>query len=82
MLFRSHRILVDQGKDLLEWPGIAFKADSENGKVLLGCPNGFGVGFMLAQHKVQLGNKTVGSIRVFGDSTKHLNLLFEIEDVG
>ncbi|KAF1995728.1 hypothetical protein P154DRAFT_610155 [Amniculicola lignicola CBS 123094] len=47
------------------WPGIQVAADGDAGKGLLGTPTGVGVGFMLAQHKDVLGNRTVKGVRVF-----------------
>ncbi|KAF2644693.1 hypothetical protein P280DRAFT_546125 [Massarina eburnea CBS 473.64] len=66
---------------LTRWPGVEFPADSVGGKILLGCPNGAGVGFMLVQHKAQLGIKCVKNIRLFLDRSGLLNLLFVLENV-
>lgn len=65
------------------WPGQSFTTDTENGLALLGCPNGWGVGYMLTQHSAtSLGRKTVDRVAVFGDPvggfTVRLNLGFHI----
>jgi len=39
------------GKRILKWPGITFKADSEEAQALLETPNGSGVAWLLIQHK-------------------------------
>jgi hypothetical protein len=49
------------------WPGITIDMDSEEGKALLGTPNGSGVAWLLVQHKAecQLGHKTVIKVSLF-----------------
>lgn len=54
-------------QELGKWPGVTFGMDSEEGKAILGSPNGWGVAFMLIQHKRQLGNKVVEKVTVFQD---------------
>ncbi|KAF2736416.1 hypothetical protein EJ04DRAFT_562469 [Polyplosphaeria fusca] len=58
------------GAVLAPWPGVTYGMDSEEGKALLGCPNGVGIGWFLVQHKKQLGNTIVEKIVVFQDGTK------------
>lgn len=48
--------------------------DGEDFLALLGSPNGSGTGFMLAQHKDQLGRKTVKSISVVQETERILVL--------
>jgi hypothetical protein len=83
-----HKAFERQKKSLKRWPGVGFSASSVEGKALLGSPNGAGVGFLLAQHKSQLGHKTVESIRVFGYENKlesftleFIDMLFVLKDV-
>jgi hypothetical protein len=66
--------------------------DTEEGKALLGTPNGSGIGFLLAQHKEVLGmHKSVKQVTLFylrwiNDTYKNTlgdisySLLFELED--
>ncbi|KAF1358006.1 hypothetical protein EJ07DRAFT_126217 [Lizonia empirigonia] len=55
------------------WPGTTFSVDSDEGKVLLGCSNGRGHGYFLAQHKPQLGgNMYISKIQVFHGNTEPL----------
>jgi len=42
-----------------EWPGITFSMSDERGQAMLGTPNGAGIGYLLATHKEQLGDKTI-----------------------
>ncbi|KAF2728424.1 hypothetical protein EJ04DRAFT_569550 [Polyplosphaeria fusca] len=37
------------------WPGVEFSTDSDEGKALMASPNGYGVAYLLIQHKKQLG---------------------------
>lgn len=41
--------------------------DTDEGKAILGSPNGQGVGWLLIQHKSQLGMRTVQSVAVWGE---------------
>lgn len=64
-----------------------FSLEQDEGIALLGTPIGTGVGYILAQHKDQLGHRTVGQVYVWDqsassrprpDSSIHPCLLFEI----
>lgn len=50
---------------LKKWPGHSFGMDTDEGKALLGTPVGVGIAYLLAQHKAQLGIKTVSKVDVF-----------------
>lgn len=58
--------------ELTGWPGIyfstSFDADGENGRALVGAPNGAGFGYFLAQHKRALGNMYISGVRVYLDT--------------
>ena len=47
------------------WPGFEFSMDSDGAKAILGSPNGLGIGYLLGQHKKELGNMEVKFIRIF-----------------
>ena len=47
------------------WPGLTFDIESEEGRAILGTPNGSGVAWMLIQHKAQLGEKKIKKVTVF-----------------
>ncbi|KAF2812679.1 uncharacterized protein BDZ99DRAFT_354869, partial [Mytilinidion resinicola] len=55
-----------EGRPVSKWPGVTLSMDSEEGKALLGTPNGNSLGWFLINHKAQLGLKTVESVTVFG----------------
>ncbi|KAF2243987.1 hypothetical protein BU26DRAFT_569871 [Trematosphaeria pertusa] len=59
--------LFKAGKELRPWPGVTFSMHTDEGKALLGSPNGAGVAFMLIQHQQQLGRKTIARVTVFQD---------------
>ena len=64
--------------------GIKYEKGDREFNALLGTPNGAGVGFLLAQHKTQIGVKTVESITVFGEETElgySYAMYLAIEDV-
>jgi hypothetical protein len=64
----------------MPWPGITYPAASDEGRTLLGTPNGSSVAYLLIQHKAALGHKTVDKITVFREG-RDLMLLFHIADV-
>ena len=64
----------------MSWPGITYSAASDEGRTLLGTPNGSSVAYLLIQHKAALGHKTVDKITVFREG-RDLMLLFHITDV-
>ncbi|KAF2014147.1 hypothetical protein BU24DRAFT_492854 [Aaosphaeria arxii CBS 175.79] len=65
---------------LKKWPGVSFSSMSEQGRALLGSPNGIGLGYLLVQHKAQLGNKYVTRIDVFApDEGANPTMIFHID---
>jgi hypothetical protein len=70
------------------WPGVDFDIDSEEAKALLGTPNGSGITWLLAQHKEELGCKTVEKVTLWyspsvsrSDKEGIPSLLFHLKDV-
>lgn len=47
------------------WPGKTFSVTSEEGKAIVGTPNGAGVAWLLAQHKKELGERRIEKVTVF-----------------
>ncbi|KAJ4990888.1 hypothetical protein SVAN01_03677 [Stagonosporopsis vannaccii] len=75
--------LVD--KSLQNYPWVKWAADRYPGSLILGSPNGLGLGFLLAQHKPELGNKRIKKVEAFladtATSSMHEPTLYwEIED--
>jgi hypothetical protein len=70
--------------DMIErprWPGVDFPIDTWEGLALLGTPNGSGVGWLLAQHKRELGHRVVEKVSVLFSDDGHdevVNLLFYV----
>jgi len=77
--------------------GRRFSVDDEEGKAILGTAHGAGVAYLLAQHKEQMGMKTMRGVYVFQSPEKEnvrkvlvrglgpvlgLQLVFIIGDVG
>jgi hypothetical protein len=63
-----------------DWPGHRFDIDSDEGKILLGSPNGAGVAWFLTQHKKELGVHYVDRVTVF-QSVGQYYMLFSIREV-
>ena len=59
------------------WPGLIYPTETEQGKALVGCPNGYGVLYMLGQYRDRLGPKTVEYAAIFGDA----NFAFHLVDL-
>jgi hypothetical protein len=68
-------------KVLPRWPGVSFTMDSEEGKALLGTPNGSGIAWLLAQHKKELGDKCIEKVMLWYSLTGPPNLLFHLRDL-
>ncbi|KAK4991787.1 hypothetical protein LTR50_001604 [Elasticomyces elasticus] len=66
-----------------KWPGTTFLMTGDEGKAILATPNGRAIAWFLAQHKTQLGNKSVKQVTVFRDDTMNgiPFALFEIEEL-
>lgn len=47
------------------WPGISYAMTSDEGKSILGTPNGAGVAFFLYQHKPELGVRVPTKVTLF-----------------
>ncbi|KAF2713382.1 hypothetical protein K504DRAFT_136464 [Pleomassaria siparia CBS 279.74] len=74
------RVLKSKGmKDLPQWPGVTFPITDVEGQALLGTPNAVGYGYLLAQHKDQLGNKCVTKITAF-EKRGDAHMLLYVED--
>jgi len=81
-----NRALRDVGRQGEPWPGVVFTMDTDQGRAILGSPNGSGVARLLSQHKVQFFQKTVSEVRVFYACTRDRyvafpHLVFRIQDV-
>ncbi|KAK4493901.1 hypothetical protein PRZ48_015086 [Zasmidium cellare] len=66
-----------------EWPGSQWNIDEDSAKVALSTRNSVGVVYFLAQHKEQLGLKTIDQVNIFNCKTGPSNqwcLYFHIVD--
>lgn len=71
-----------------EWPGVEVEIESDDGKALLGTPNGRGIAWILAQHREALRWKIPTKITIFqpescrkySRSLAYPSLLFRIAD--
>ncbi|KAF1914819.1 hypothetical protein BDU57DRAFT_596691 [Ampelomyces quisqualis] len=79
-------VLQKKGKTLSAWPGLTVGTESDEGKALLGSPNGATFAYFLLQHKAQLGYKTISKVTIFRpDSDDDIefvdaSLLFHVVD--
>lgn len=78
------RALQRRKTELSTWPGGTIHMNSDEGKAILGSPSGTGVAYLLAQHKRQLGKKTISRVTVFADDGKSekrpASLIFHVVD--
>ena len=61
-----------------QWPGDSWDISEREAQTLLGSPNGYGLGFMLLQHRKALRNLKVQSVNVFKASGTGTELLFTL----
>jgi hypothetical protein len=47
------------------WPGTTFDMECEEGRAILGTPNGAGTAWLLIQHKKQLGDRRIEKVTIF-----------------
>ncbi|MCJ1327336.1 hypothetical protein MMC10_004005 [Thelotrema lepadinum] len=62
------------------WSGKQVGVDGEEGKALVGCPNGYGIAFMLAQNQGVSGKKTIDSVVIFADKYGEMSLAYHMKD--
>jgi hypothetical protein len=74
-------VLGRRGERLKPWPGVKIEFPERDALALLGTPNGRGVGWMLIQHKRQLGLKTIRAVTIFQCFGEEFCMLFWIEDL-
>ncbi|KAF1928401.1 uncharacterized protein M421DRAFT_92650 [Didymella exigua CBS 183.55] len=66
---------------LPKWPGLVFDIETEEGKVMLGSPNGIAAGYFLVQHKTQLGcNKYIYQVTLWSDPDGDVQMMFWVKD--
>lgn len=72
----------------LPWPGKEFiigpvtpNVEDQAPVALVGCPNGYGTGYLLAQHNAEYGGKTIDRVRVFSDDMGELGIAWHITDL-
>ena len=76
----AQQALTLTGQTLQDWPGTSFAASSEQGYALIGCPNGVGVAYLLAQHVTVLGSKYVDQVVVFANDNNQLSLAWHVTE--
>ncbi|KAI4632609.1 uncharacterized protein J4E87_002083 [Alternaria ethzedia] len=59
------KVFVDKNLVLTGWPGEVFGSGTNEFHAILGTPNMRGYGYMLVQHKADLGNMYINAVRVF-----------------
>ncbi|GAB1737967.1 hypothetical protein NU219Hw_g2480t1 [Hortaea werneckii] len=57
--------VLEDGENLVPWPGRSFEVSGEKGKRLLGSPNGSGTGWLLADYAEIFQGKVIDRIVVF-----------------
>ena len=79
------KALSNVKKELDLWPGVDFEMSTDEGKAILGSPNGAGCAYLLLQHKAQLGVKTISKVTVFQDDgaakPRPPSMVFHVKDV-
>lgn len=68
------------GIELEDWPGYRFNMDSDDGRALLGTPNGFGSAFFLLDHREWTKRKTIVEFNVWSEDGDTPEMLFTLKD--
>ena len=67
------------GSSVRAWPGTVLSdATQDPFKAIVGSPNGYGIGYLLASHHSIFGTKTYTDITVFNDAYSDLGILFTL----
>ncbi|KAI4147664.1 MAG: hypothetical protein LQ340_005454 [Diploschistes diacapsis] len=70
------------GSKVQEWPATNLLANTDPWRAVIGCPNGYGVGFLLMQHRAVFETRTLGTAWVFESSIEELCFLYSITGGG
>lgn len=73
-------VLQRRGEQLKAWPGVKISMPDKDALAILGTPNGRGVGWILIQHKLQLGPKNIKDVTIFQCWVEEFCLCFSIVD--
>lgn len=73
-------ILRSSGLQLENWPGLIMDAEGIIAQAMIGCPNGFGVAWLLANHEAELGSKTIDQAVLFLGDNGGVCFAFRIAD--
>ncbi|KAF3045874.1 hypothetical protein E8E12_002891 [Didymella heteroderae] len=66
---------------LPRWPGLVFDVEADEGKAMLGSPNGIAAGYFLVQHKSQLGsNKYIFQVTLWMSNDGDVQIMFWVKD--
>ncbi|KAI4145938.1 MAG: hypothetical protein LQ340_006108 [Diploschistes diacapsis] len=69
---------ANAGSKMQAWPGTPLDPTTDPGKAIVGSPNGYGVGFLMASHNTVFGDMTYQKITAFLDSYGDEGIVFEI----
>ena len=61
-----------------QWPGTAYPTTDDAGAALVGCPNGYGVAYMLGQHEAQFGGRYIDAAVIFRNDVEALSIGWRI----
>ena len=74
-------VLTRRGEEEKPWPGLQISMTERDAWALLGTPNGRGAAWMLIQHKVQLGLKSIRAVTIWKCAPDNFCLCFWLEDL-
>ncbi|XPT03569.1 Mitochondrial import inner membrane translocase subunit tim8 [Ascochyta lentis] len=83
LALKTYKVPEGQQREnrLPRWPGLVFGIETEEGKAMLGSPNGIAAGYFVAQHKTQLGaNKYVYQVTVWNDRYGDEQMMFWVKN--
>ncbi|KZM28677.1 uncharacterized protein EKO05_0009934 [Ascochyta rabiei] len=83
LALKTYRVPDGQQREryLPKWPGLVFDMETDEGKAMLGSPNGVAVGYFVAQHKTQLrANKYAYQVTVWKDRDGDEQMMFWVKN--
>lgn len=78
----ADRIKEEYSANTSEFPSLRYGVDSDAGKMLIGCPNGYGAAWLLINRVYVAGPRIVDRVHMFdGDDGKTLCFAYALRDV-
>ena len=77
-----HQAIRTANVPMSKWPGTRFLTNTDPGRALVGCPNGYGAAFLLNQANKYLTAKTIDYAVIFDNDSGFMDLALHFKAIG